>query len=187
MYQSSWLQSSVTLFKSKWKDAINLVPISEPGFNNQYQNLGRNDSNGIEIAFSGESEGWRWNINGSYVDSKNIGDDFESGYGAFPKYILNTDIEYKLPETELSLFLANRVMLKMEEGPASGQISETRQLPNYHTSDVSLRWTRNHSQHYQFAVKNIFNRKNINPSIWNAENGNREKGIEVQLRIHQVF
>ncbi|MCP5048722.1 MAG: TonB-dependent receptor, partial [bacterium] len=77
---------SLTLFRNIWTQGIQVVSIADPDYNLQYKNTGKNECMGIECSVDADFNPIFLNVNGSYVDSKDVVNDRK--YTAFPKYIL---------------------------------------------------------------------------------------------------
>lgn len=177
----------LTGYRSKWTDGITLIPIVDDNFTSRYANVGQNESQGFEIGFEGGIGAWRWNLNGSVVDSEAVTPQGDVPYGAFPGQILNAIFGYHFEKQHLQLNVTNRFLFDMDEGPAIRLIPEPAPLDDYSSTDLSLTWQPNQRFDVQVVIKNSFDQTNSVPSIWNAENGQPELGRQARLRLAYRF
>lgn len=182
--QSDFWTFNLTGFFSHWENGIVLVPIDDdPNFSNQYQNIGENEAIGWEVSFRGDWGNWFLDLNASQTESKAIFSSGDVGYDAFPKNILNLNGKYSFKDRGLDLFLTNRILLDMDEGPTTILVPDPPQLDEFFTTDLSLTWSFLSRFQLQGVVRDIFDRADHYPSIWNAENGNSTLGRYYSLRI----
>lgn len=170
-------RGELVYFQSHWKDAIEVVSTTTPGFVGQFANVGHSDAHGVEGSFATQFDKWLWDTSASYVESSNELTDTD--YVAFPKFILNVGIGYVFsPSTRV--FVANRVHLDAKEGVSATAPG----LKDYWRTDVNVthelkdRWT------VFFNVRNLFGRDNYYPSLQDAEGGipDEESSISVGAR-----
>ncbi|CAM2069662.1 TonB-dependent receptor [Sulfidibacter corallicola] len=186
-YQSDSWKLNITAFRSKWTDGIILVPIEHPIFTNEYQNVGENESDGFEISFKGGQKNWRWDLNGSRVESEAIFASGAVGYDAFPKSLVNFNLGYVLPKHNLDFYLTNRAWFDATEGPTTGLVPNPRDLDDFYATDLSVTWTANDKLQLQGAIRNLFDQDNFVPSVWNAENGHQTLGQFLHVRLNYKF
>ena len=168
----------LTLFQSQWRDGIVIE-------NNSYQNRAKNSSSGLEAGLDGYLGSWSYKFNGSYIESENDNDDYQ--YGAFPQYIFNVGLGYQWPSLDLSFFWNNRVLLDIKEGPISAAVPEPKDLPSYYRSDIHFDWKPYKQLGVWMDLRNIFDRDNYLPSVWNVENGYLEDGTNLSLGLNYSF
>lgn len=164
-------QTQLTAFSSHWDDAIILTPTGS-GNDNQYVNTGKNAAYGLELSTRHQIERWTLQSASSYVRSRNKDSDLE--YGAFPKWLLTFDLQYQLPDLPLLLTLHERIMASYRQSDTLGMdISD--KSGNYYRTDIGLRYRlpgKSSSQnHLYLTVRNLWNKDNTLPSVYNAEGG----------------
>jgi outer membrane receptor for ferrienterochelin and colicin len=180
---------SATLFKSKWKDGITIVPLSPPipPFSSEYVNVADSESYGAELVLNYQTGKWLYNTDLTYTRSKDLYRDID--YSAFPKYIWNARVSYSL-EAETKLHVTQRVRYDMTSG--HNNFSATGEDLN---SDLSPYWlvdlgvTHNFSPTISGEVvfKNVFDRDNWVPSVYNSPNGISEDSFSVLASINFSF
>ena len=168
----------LTVFQSEWRDGIVIE-------SNSYQNREKNSSNGLEAGFDGYFGSWSYKLNGSYVESENVSGNYE--YGAFPQYIFNIGFGYQWPSLDLAFFWNNRVMLEMEEGPISTVDADPEELPSYYRSDLHVDWKPFQQLNVWVDIRNLFDRDNYLPSVWNVENGYMEESSNISIGFDLSF
>ena len=102
------------LFKSRWENSIINTSTTTPGFSSRYVNSGDSESHGAEASFTLQGNPWTVETSGSYVRSKNT--TFDENYVAFPTWILNAGIGYRLARYDTDLFFNLRAHLDAAEG-----------------------------------------------------------------------
>jgi outer membrane receptor protein involved in Fe transport len=168
--------TEVVLFGSRWLDGIVLVPVS-PGVN-QYVNSGDNSAQGIELVHQRGFGRWRLEGNVSWVFSQNKQTGLE--YTGFPAYLTNLSITRALP-AGWRLSLNERAMFDMAQGDTLGAYVPPK-ARDYFRTDFHLGWQRDDVQ-LAFDVRNLLNRDNVVPSMFNANGGTPEPGIDVLMSI----
>lgn len=168
--------SEIVLFASQWQDGIVLVPVS-PGVA-QYVNTGENASHGVELLHRRSTGAWRLEGNASWVFSRNEKSGLE--YSGFPAYLANLSIGRALPGGWL-LALNERAMLDMTEGDTLGNFVPPK-AGNYYRTDLHLGWQRDDVS-LAFDVRNVLDRNNTVPSMFNASGGTPEPGADVTMSI----
>ncbi len=184
--QTQW-KSSVTYFQSEWKNAIVIRPLinDSEGFSSEYVNRGENKASGVEL--EGQYLINQFNLQGglSWVTSESVSENLD--YVAFPEYIINLDVHFTaLPET-LTFSLFNRLHLNADSGPVRNNIQHPAPLEDYFRTDLSVSGKVNKQLDYFFHIRNIFDQNNQLPSIWNAEGGIGQPGININGGVKMVF
>ena len=191
MYQGEFWKLNLTYFESEWSDGIVLIPTTVTGFSQEYANIGSNESDGVEVTFRGQYDNWRWDLSGSKVSSTAITALGNNDYVAFPETVLNINVGYRFVEQKLDLYVSNRFHFDAKEGPIvaslTGQgpdnVPNPKDLKDYHSTDITLDWQANDQLNVQLGVRNVFDRDNFVPSVWNGENGVRTPGRYFQLSV----
>jgi outer membrane cobalamin receptor len=168
--------TELVLFASSWQDGIVLVPVA-PGVG-QYVNTGENSAHGIEFLHRRSLGNWRLEGNASWVFSHNDASGTE--YTGFPAWLLNLSLGRSLAGGWL-LALNERVMLDVAEGDTLGAWVPPK-APHYYRTDLHLGWQQDNVG-VAFDVRNLFDRDNIAPSMFNASGGTPEAGVEVTMSV----
>jgi len=170
-----------TLFKSSWKDGINVIPIEDPLFASQYANIGAHQSQGIEVNYHYESESWRLNTDLSYTDSE---DEFRKiKYTAYPKYIWNAQVDYII-NSKSNIHIKHRILDGMTTGHNS---QDNQQLPTYVRVDLGYQYQFSNKLSTNLAINNLFNHKNRMPSIFNSPKGVFTDEINIAAELNYQF
>lgn len=166
--------SELTLFHSQWVDGIVLNPVNQTV--SQYQNTGGNEAWGVELSHSFRRAGWLYSGNLSHTRSRNTnsGDD----YSAFPQNILNLGAGREW-DGGLNLWLNLRGQLDRTTTDHLAQLPVV-SAPDYWRADLHLEH-RQGRQRLWLDVRNLLDRRNIVPSLFNAEGGNPDEGVNARL------
>lgn len=181
MYQGSFWKLNLTYFKSDWTDGIILSPTNAPGFNAEYTNVGQNEADGLELTYRGSLNNWRWDISASSINSKAITAAGDIDYVAFPEQIYNINFGYYFEAHNLDLYLTNRLQVSAKEGPINANVPNPESLKDYSATDITLDWGVNEQWNLQAGIRNVFDKDNFIPAVWNNENGVRTLGRYFQL------
>jgi outer membrane cobalamin receptor len=183
---------STTFFKSKWQDGITIVPLTPPvlPFNSEYVNIADSESHGAELVLKYETGKWLYNTDLTYTDSEDLYRDID--YSAFPKYIWNARVSYSL-EAETKVHVTQRVRYDMTSG--HNNFSLPNQQGEDLNSDLSPYWlvdlgvTHNFSPAItgELVFKNVLDRDNWVPSVYNSPNGISEDSFSVLATINFSF
>lgn len=150
------LQQEYVIFESFWKNAINIV-------NGQYENIGENRAYGGEFNINWQSGVWSLPFSASYIRSKNQQD--SSDYTAFPRWIINAGVGYRLTSKKIDFKLNNRVHLDVSEGQRAASLPNPQDLKDYWRLDFHAVRYENSKLSYHFDIRNLLNRKNFLPSV----------------------
>lgn len=169
-------ETELVLFRSHWHEGIVLNPLGA-GIN-QYQNTGANRARGVEL-----SQRWRWREwqgegNLAYVRSENS----RSGqsYGAYPRYVFNVGVGRSLASA-WSCWLTGRALLDRDAADAiAGQAPQS--APDYFRVDFRLEQTLA-GRRVWLDLRNLFDRTNIVPAMYNAEGGLPEERRSLRLGV----
>ncbi|WP_144392032.1 TonB-dependent receptor plug domain-containing protein [Pleionea sediminis] len=183
MFQSDSWKLNLTYFESEWTNGIILTPTTDPDFTAEYNNVGENESNGVEVTYRGSLENWRWDLSASMVNSKAITATGNIDYVAFPENIFNINFGYTFEKQNLDLYVTNRIHQDAKEGPISDNVPNPRPLKNFYNTDVTLEWKVSNQWSIQVGIRNIFDKENYLPAVWNNENGIRTLGTYFQAGL----
>ena len=164
----SW-DLELSLFHNRWKDRIVLEAFNEQGFPFRYRNSGESRSSGTEVTLRTQINQWQLQSNASYIYSKNQKTD--QWISVFPKLIVNLGVGYRWPTQQLELFVNNRFHYKVNTGDQASPPMIESGAPNYFRTDISLQKHYKENWTFGLALRNIFNRDNVLPSIANSFNG----------------
>lgn len=154
----------LVVFASDWQDGIVLAPLT-PGFN-QYQNTGSNRARGLELTQHQEFGAWQVEANAAYVRSRN--EQSHLAYTAFPRYTVNLGLGRRLARN-WALWLNQRALLELTRTDALGsQAAEP--APDFYRTDLHLE-RRLAASRFWLDVRNLTNRRNVLPGLYNAEGG----------------
>ncbi len=176
-------QAGITLFQSRWQDGIVRVASSDPNFRLEFNNVEKNNAQGIETSLQFNAERWLLDLSASYVESENETQGVD--YGAFPRLIAAAGIGYRM-HNGTEIFLNNRVHLDTAEGVSSANF-EAPDLPTYWRVDLQI--SQEITQHLQltFNARNLLNRDNALPSLFNAENGVPDEAFSLSVGLRSLF
>lgn len=177
-HQGDRENTELTFFHNHWQNAIELNPVSAGV--DQYQNTGNNRAKGIELTQRLALGPWSIEANASYITS--INENSGQYYSAFPNYLVNAGVGRELPQG-WSLWLNERAMIDMTETDAIGN-STPLDAPNYYRTDLHLE-RKLARYRVSLDVRNIFDRHNIEPAVFNAEGGlpDELRGFRVTVEL----
>ena len=158
--ESTAWKSEVVIFQSKWTDGIQIIDSDGNGSPDQYANVGKSTSQGIEASYMREFDHWLIDVNGSYINSRNKTDGVD--YVIFPKYILNLAASYRFHSGWLAL-LNNRIHVDVSRGPDT-QTTTAEDLDDYWRVDMGLSKEIRKKWMFFANIRNLFNRDNELPS-----------------------
>ena len=171
-YEAVWIQQyqhskyEWTLFHSDWKEGIVLIPTLT---GSRYFNHQEHASNGLEFLYKLAWSRWNMETGFSYVISQD--DTLDIEYVAFPKYIFNLGINYFLPSQSMTFSIFNHAYFDVKEGPITTAVPNPADLFPFWRVDLQVRKTFHPQYDAWVSVRNLFDRNNITPSIFNAEGG----------------
>ena len=173
-------------FKTRWHDRILLISTAQG--QNQYANSGESESRGVELSAKFDFENWRLELSGSNIQNFTIdGPPRLCGCepDMFPKWITSAGIGYRWPAQRLELFWNN----SLHEDVRTGDDTQRGNVGNagfYYRSDLSLQHQLNPRWRVQLALRNLFDRDNVWPSVVNSNGGiadiPRQIALEIQYR-----
>ena len=179
MKQGSNWKTMLTAFYSDWQDAM--IVVAGP----MRTNSGKNKAHGFEAAFQIIQDNCRFDFSGSYVKSEDETNSFD--YVAFPEFIFNVGVGVTVPDSDIEVYVFNRVHLEAASGPISATIPAPSALKDYWRTDLTVTWRnpKNNSEVFVYLL-NIFDRDNFLPSINNAEGGIPEAGVTAGIGFRCV-
>ena len=169
-------------FKTRWHDRILNV-------NQVYSNGGESESRGVELSTKFNTGRWRLEVSGSRITNHTIDSSVPRACDCepdmFPKWIADVGIGYRWPIQRLELFWANRLHENVRTGDDT-QRGNVGDAGFYYRSDISLQQQWGSSWQGRLALRNMFNRDNVWPSVVNSNNGiadiPRQISFEVEYR-----
>jgi len=170
--RDAWQWEAVVYF-SEWKDAITLTgdPGLPPGFG-IYKNIGSNEAKGIEGSLAYYQLPWSVKQTYSYNQSENTLQSID--YLAFPTHILHTDVSYQWATLPLTVSLQQHIQLDQYESDylsTSGGLQKPGSIDEYWRVDLSLSYRVDPTQLVRLHIRNIADRENTKPSVYNSEGG----------------
>lgn len=172
--------TEIVLFGSRWVDGIVLVPAG--GTLNRYVNTGENNAHGVEWLQRQRLGEWRIEGNVAWTYSENDRTGVE--YTGFPAWTANIGVGRPLGNG-WHLTINERVMLDVAEGDVIGTVTPPK-APAYYRTDLHLGWRRDDIR-IAFDIRNLFDRDNVTPSMFNARGGTAAPGTDVGMSVEVVL
>ncbi len=189
MYLNRDWKVETSIYASEWSDGISIASVDSTDTESRtrkYLSSAKSESKGIEFGFEYSPNIWSYAQSISYIQSKNLG--ANEDYSAYPTWILNSDFAY-----EYSGDLTFNVNLKIYDDYYLGDKISARDPSSINKgglfSRIDLRIHKRISDTSEtwFDVKNIFDHKNVHPSVWNAENGVPDINRQIAVGIKYIF
>lgn len=114
----------------------------------------------------------------SYGLSENIKQDYD--YRATPAWLMNFSVQQVYAPLHLTLGVSERVMLDYDKQDHLAG-TQAQAADNYWRTDVFARYQYNRAQQLRLQIKNLLNRANELPALYNAPDALVEVGRSVQL------
>lgn len=168
--------TELVLFRSHWHDGIVLNPLGAGV--NQYQNTGANRAQGAELSQHWRGREWQAEGNLAYVQSESR----RSGqrYGAYPRTIANLALGRPLGSAWTG-WLSGRALLDRDDADAiAGQAAQS--APDYVRMDLRLERAVA-GQRFWLDLRNLLDRRNIVPAMYNAEGGLPDERRSLRLGV----
>jgi outer membrane cobalamin receptor len=176
----------LTAFRTRWEDRILLV--RNVGGISQYTNSGESESRGVELSAKFNLDQWRFEVSGAGISNRTIDSPARAcncDPDMFPSWMASVGIGYRWPSQRLELFWANRVHENVRTGDDTVN-SSVEDAGLFYRSDISLRQQWGANWEGQVALRNIFDRDNVWPSVVNSNGGvadiPRQISFEVQYK-----
>jgi outer membrane cobalamin receptor len=166
----------LTGFKTRWHDRILLIQDSS-GFK-QYANNGESESRGVELSAKFDLDQWRFALSGARITNHTINSparNCDCEPDMFPKWMTDIGIGYRWPTQRLELFWTNRLHEDVRTGDDTGTTNPSQSHVTdagfFYRSDISLtqQWGANWTG--QIALRNMFDKDNVWPSVVNSNGG----------------
>jgi len=181
-HEKQW-NTGLTLFHSRWRDGIVIGgnPAPTTLFPLKYINQAKNSAKGLEASIEWEGSAWSMDANTSYVKSKN--DINNEEYAAFPRYIVNVGLGYELNDQKTHVYFKNRLHYDVAEYPVSNSRPNSSDLAHYWRSDLNIDHAYNTRANVYLNIRNLFDRDNRLPSVWQSVGGEPGEGFSVMLGL----
>lgn len=164
----------ITFFHSEWNEGIEVR-------NSRYENKTSNESDGLELSYKGYQGNLTYDFSAAFVESKETDTGIE--FAAFPSYMLSFGLGYDWPGENLTVYWSNRVLWDMKAGPQTQSIPEPEELSTYYLSNFNITWRPSRQLETWLDLRNIFDRDNHLPSLWNAENGYAGEPLNLSVGV----
>jgi iron complex outermembrane receptor protein len=176
-------------FKTRWHDRILSV-------NQHYSNGGESESRGVELSAKFETGNWKFEASGSRITNHTLESSVvrqcDCEPEMFPEWMVDIGIGYRWQAQRLEVFWANRVHDDVRTGDDTQRnvftnpADHVTDAGHYFRSDLTLQQEWGTSWLGRVAVRNIFDRDNLWPSVVNANGGvndiPRQISFEVEYR-----
>lgn len=176
-------------FKTRWHDRILSV-------NQHYSNGGESESRGVELSAKFETGNWKFEASGSRISNHTLESSVvrqcDCEPEMFPEWMVDIGIGYRWSAQRLEVFWANRVHDDVRTGddtqrnPFTNPADHVTDAGLFFRSDLTLQQEWGTSWLGRVAVRNIFDRDNLWPSVVNANGGvndiPRQISFEVEYR-----
>lgn len=190
-YDSQIVHTYATLFRSRWTDRIELQDVpDDPAIDGRYENSGDSSAMGWELGYDLNLGPWDSQGDLSYAISKDE-DNSEAAssdefYVTYPKLIANLSIGRSI-NTKWRIFVTNRVhaWAKATKLPEDHIYQDN--LATYWRTDLTLKRTIKQQGYGQLIIRNLLNRDNRLPSIWDAHNGLKDEEFSLGLELGYAF
>jgi outer membrane receptor for ferrienterochelin and colicin len=180
MRKQGHLNFQLSAFVNRWRDAITAIPTPDAlaaGFSGEYCNTGGNSAKGLEtkLSYLYQPASLLGFISGSYVRSEN--DDSGADYRMFPMQKLAYGLRYESENWDLALTQLHKYGRKANGNPG------TLDIPNF--SELSAHAAYKLAQgSVSITVKNVLDRDNVEPGIWDISSGIPQAGVEADIALN---
>lgn len=177
--------TSLTLFRSVWRDAIRAEELENPvgSMRYQFENTPENKAWGVEFEVTQQWERLRLDGSASHIisEDKKTGLDFEG----FPDWMLNLGLGYQL-SASTDIYVFNRYHHRQTASiPEYGDVPD-QDPTHFFRTDVTLSWQLSDDLKTHFTVRNLFDRKNYMSAYHNREKGAPDNGINASLSVEWI-
>lgn len=179
-YKSKWFHS-ITLFTSRWRDAIDqqLIPQTVDGKLARWENRGKSKAEGIELESSYQSYKLTLDAWASYIKSEEVGKNDDN---AFPHVMIYIGFGYRLVE-QWEVYVSNRYQRREK----ATVVATSEGAKDYFRTDVSINWHGSEKLSAGLAVRNMLDRENYQPSIFDHLQGIPENSINASLYVNYIL
>ena len=154
--------AEIIFFENHWKDGIKIVLDSSKPRGFKYRNEGKNSSHGIETSLSWNSNLYKIDVSGSYIESRN--DETKKGHELFPRFIANIGFTRYLGNgSEISI--NNRIQDQVKDISSAVGSYKPETLPTYWRTDLNFKTALSSNKDLFINILNFFNVDNRNPSV----------------------
>lgn len=141
-----------------------------------FTNISNSEAHGVELAYTTKLKKWLIESSASYIRSRDITNKVE--YKAFPRYIINLGIGYEFNDG-WSVHVNNRAHLGAYDTTTTTAV----ELKDYWRMDFNLTKSFKEKMQVFFNIRNVFNRENYLPSLYDQGGGIPEAGIGIDIGI----
>ncbi|MEZ5506823.1 MAG: TonB-dependent receptor [Gammaproteobacteria bacterium] len=184
-YQRGPWQWEVVGFRSRWDNAIRLTSdASVPVGSAIYRNSGESRAHGSEMSLNYLGHPWRLHSNITWVQSENTSDDID--YVAFPRWLLNLGIGYALPDERTTVYLFQHAQLDQYSADylsVGGDWIKPEPAADFWRVDLNLSHRLDASTQLFCNVRNLLDRDNVKPSLYNGQGGIADEAFSVSVGI----
>lgn len=193
MRQGDGWRTELVGFFSQWENGIMQRSCASPVCTTapfyQYQNIASSEARGLEWINALQHGPWQLRGTLNYTESfaENATNNSRTRYGAFPRWIAHLDLGYRW-ESGLEAYLANTFHQGATEGAGgSGPGVGTQPLDDYWRSDLHLAKAIGPGTELSADLRNLLNRENRTPGLWNTENGLEDEARSLTIGISHDF
>lgn len=184
-YQRGPWQWEAVAFRSQWDNAIRLTSdASVPVGGAIYRNSGESRAHGSEMSLNYLGHPWRLHSNITWVQSENTSDDID--YVAFPRWLLNLGIGYALPDERTTVYLFQHAQLDQYSADylsVGGDWIKPEPAADFWRVDLNLSHRLDASTQLFCNVRNLLDRDNVKPSLYNGQGGIADEAFSVSVGI----
>ncbi|MES2825448.1 MAG: TonB-dependent receptor [Pseudomonadota bacterium] len=177
-YARNWT-AGITLFTSYWKGGIIRAPSADPAYRLESRNVDESRSRGLEASWQFHGQRWLTDLSASWVKSENLTQD--EAYLAFPRVILNAGLGYHT-QGGTQITLTNRVHVDASSG-INNDPENAAMLDTYWRVDLSVLKDLTRQTKLHAGIRNLFDRDNFQPSLFNAENGVPAEELSITMGL----
>ena len=185
MKHSDQWKSEIVFYKNKITNGIAVLPKTPTATQPEesfYTNFSKNKAEGIETKFYYYGTRWTSGFNLTYASSKSV--TLDQHYTAYPKLALNADIAFTTTNNiNLNLNLNAYDGLYLGDKTAATNPALVEKAKVYFRADLHIEKTFSPIVNAWINFKNVFDRKNTLPSVWNAEGGIQDIGFTASIGI----
>ncbi|MFN2456952.1 MAG: TonB-dependent receptor plug domain-containing protein [Chitinophagaceae bacterium] len=178
----------LTYFHRKTDNAIQYIIVNPATFEAKYQNINKQENNGIEAELKGHWNKWSVHANYTYTKARITSSHGESGFALgkdtsynnlyrVPKHAFNTFVSFQVSD-KLTFSTLIKIIGKRYE-PV--YLSVPKELDSYHTIDFSTSYSLNKKLRVFADLKNITNQQYFDIIGYNSRGFNFTAGITLQL------
>lgn len=183
--QKSHWHAQLTLFRSIWKDGIQLTTLPGPSPNRINTNQVESNASGVGFSIQRKSGVWLFDLSGSYVRSQSS--DRGEARTIFPKYITNIGLTYDIQAWAAQVHLQQRFFWEASDLDPFETGLEPVELDNYARTDITFFKNIHTSLELYGQIINLFNRENRLPSGFGSINGIPDEKFSLGIGLHYRY